>query len=320
MIIVRISMGLGNQLFQYAAAKALALEKKVPLKVDIASYAGYKLRNYELETGFNINVPAATAAEVQQYYYSHPVKGIWNRLFPAKKMRILGLRYDEPPVQKTLLQLHDLVLPPHKRKTYIEPHLNFDPHFFNANDDIYLQGYWMSWRYFEKYDAVIRKDLTVHRPVVAHLDSIVTGIQKVNSVSIHIRRTDYTSKEVIALKGQTTMRFYRNAMAMVEAEVGNPVYYMFSDDIQWVKENFPMQDRTVHYIDHNISHSAIEDFYLMQHCKHNIITHSTFGWWAAYLNANPGKIIIAPNKWFIKKSHNDKDICPPAWRTIENNV
>ncbi|QEC69069.1 alpha-1,2-fucosyltransferase [Panacibacter ginsenosidivorans] len=320
MIIVRISMGLGNQLFQYAAGKALSLEKNVPLKVDIASYGGYKLRNYELEKSFDINTPVATPTEIQHYYYPHPVKRVWNNLFPSRKMRVLGLRYDEPPLQKKLLQAHDLLLPPHKRTTYIEPHLNFDAHFFKANDDIYLQGYWMSWRYFEKYDETIRKIFTIHKPVVAHLENIVDDIHAQNSVSIHIRRTDYTSAAVIALKGQTTMGFYKNAIDIIEAKINNPVYYMFSDDIEWVKENFPMQDRMVHYIDNSISNSAIEDFYLMQQCRHNIITHSTFGWWAAYLNPNKEKMIIAPKKWFIKKSHNDKDICPPSWITIENNI
>ena len=313
MVISRLTGGLGNQMFQYAAAKALSLEKGTALKLDISTYGGYKLRKYELRDCFNIQTPLATTEEIKRYSYNHPVKRIWNKLFPSRKMRTLALPYEEPTLQRNLLAIHDFFLPPHKRKTYIEPHYYFDTNFYKAADDVYLQGYWMSWRYFEKYKTEIKKDFVVNRSLVAHLDNIVAKMQQQNSVSIHIRRTDYTTPEVIALKGQITLEFYKQAMKHIESTVKEPVYYMFSDDIYWVKENFPIENRKVCYVDNTISKSAIEDFYLMTQCKHNIITNSTFSWWAAWLNANPDKKIITPKKWYNNKVYNYKDVCPPSW-------
>jgi len=316
MIIVKISMGLGNQMFQYAAAKALSLEKNTMLKLDISTYSGYKLRKYELADCFNIQAPVATQEEIAVCNYCHPVKLVWNKLFPQKKMRILSLPYEEPVLQRNLLGLYDFFLPPYKRRIYTEPHYHYDDNFYNALDHTYLQGYWMSWRYFDKYATEIKNEFVVNHSLVAQHDAFVSKMQDQNSVSIHIRRTDYTTPEVIALKGRTTMEFYKQAIAHIEKNTDDPVYYMFSDDITWVKENFPMQHRNVCYIDKNISTSSIEDFYLMTQCKHNIITNSTFGWWAAYLNANPGKIIIAPKKWYNNKVYNYKDVCPPSWVQI----
>lgn len=318
MIIARITMGLGNQMFQYAAGKALALEKNVPLKVDTSAYSGYKLRKYELEEYFNITTEQATQGEIEQYRYNHPVKRVWNKIFKKHKLRILGLPYEERFVAKNLLALHDFLIPPHKRKTYTEPHYHFDKDFFQANSDIYLHGYWMSWRYFEKYDEVIRRLFTINNNLVKHVDELVDRIKKQNSVSIHIRRTDYADPFVVKLKGIIPPSFYINAIQYVGNKMSNPVFYIFSDDINWAKQNLAFNEITVHYIDETISTSAIEDFYLMTLCKHNIITNSTFSWWAAYLNNNPDKIVIAPKRWYNKAPYDYKDVCPPSWSILNS--
>jgi hypothetical protein len=242
-------MGLGNQMFQYAAARALSLEKGVPLKVDTTSYNGYPLRKYELETFFNIATEQASQEEIDQYRYSHPVKRVWNKLFPKHKLRVLGLPYDEKFIPRMLLTLHDVLKPPHQRKTYTERQYHFDKNFFKANNDIYLHGYWMSWKYFEKYDAQIRKDFTVNAQLVSHLASFVACLKKQNSVSIHIRRTDYTNPQVIKLKGLTPISFYVQAIEFIKSKITAPVFYVFSDDMHWVKQNFQAGEATVRYVD-----------------------------------------------------------------------
>src|SRR5215471_13785240 len=153
-------MGLGNQMFQYAAGLALALEKGTQLKVDTSSYAGYALRKYELKNFFDIQAEKATEEESKQYRYNHPVKSAWNKLFPKEKLRTLGLPYEEKIIPRSLLAFHDSIVPAHTRKTYLEPHYHFDKNFFKAGSDVYLQGYWMSWRYFEKYNDEIKKIYT----------------------------------------------------------------------------------------------------------------------------------------------------------------
>ena len=100
MIVSRISMGLGNQMFQYAAGLALSLEKKTQFKVDVFSYEGYKLRKYELENFFEVATPHASKEEITQFKFNHPVIRIWNKIFSANKMRHLGLPYEEHGLKK----------------------------------------------------------------------------------------------------------------------------------------------------------------------------------------------------------------------------
>ena len=319
MIISRITMGLGNQMFQYAAGLALSLEKNVELKLDVFSYNGYKLRKYELDNFFNINNRKATQEEIAKYDYNHPVKRGWNRIFPGRKMRTIGLPYEEPFLQRTLLSIHDLLLPSHQRKTYLEPHYHYDRNFFQAKDDVYLNGYWMSWKYFKKYDEVIRNAFSIKRELVSHLDDFVQAIRQVNSVSLHIRRTDYTDPEVVQLKGITPVQYYLDAVQYIQQKRDDIVIYAFSDDISWAKENLKPGGLKIHFVDHMVSNSAIEDFYLMTQCGDNIITNSTFSWWAAYLNGNENKIVVCPKKWYSKSSHyNYKDVYPTSWVTIDN--
>ena len=317
MVIVKITMGLGNQMFQYAAGLSLSKEKGTILKVDTSSYQGYKLRKYELDTFFGITTPEASREEIQALWYNHPLIKTWNKILPGKKIRVLGLPYEERIIQRNLLAFFDFFYPPHKRTTYTEPHYYHDKNFFNANKKLYLHGYWMSWKYFHKYDEDIKKAFVVRKELVEHLSEITGYIQRENSVSIHIRRTDYTSPAVIKLKGILPLSFFKRGIDYIRQKTGEVTVFIFSDDIQWVKENFQLEGVAVVYIDNTISNSAIEDFYLMMKCRHNIISHSTFGWWAAYLNSNDKKIVVAPRKWYAVSRFKSIDICPPSWTLIE---
>lgn len=316
MIISRITMGLGNQMFKYAAGKALSLEKKVPFKVDVSSYEGYKLRRYELDTIFNISTERATKEELKKYPVTHPVKRVWNKFFPTK-LRMLGLGYEEAVIPRTVLAAYNSITPPHKRKIYEEPHFNYHTSFFNANSNVYLNGYWMSWKYFEKYENEIRQDFTIRKDIVTHLDDIACKIKKINSVSIHIRRGDFTSQKNADLHGVIPIAFYLKAIEEIVKKISSLHFFIFSDDIEWVKENlntrFPIT-----YISKHITTTGIEDFYLMTICKHNIIANSTFSWWAAWLNGNKDKIVIAPKKFYNNSPFDYKDVYPTSWIVIDN--
>lgn len=311
-------MGLGNQLFQYAAALALSLEKNTALKVDVSSYEGYKLRKYELENCFGITTARATAEEIAAFRFDHPVKKIWNKLVPSKKMRMLGLPYEEAGLPRKVLVFYDTVSAPHKRKTYQEPHYHFDRKFFNATDHVYLQGYWMSWKYFQKYEEQVRNIFSVKKELVQHLHQLAAVMRSTNSVSVHIRRTDLTDPFVTKLKGVLTADYYEKAIAYLQEQYNDLSVYFFSDDMDWVKENFDLNKAKITYIDKTITSTGIEDFYLMTQCRNNIIANSTFSWWAAYLNSNPNKIVIAPKKWYSDNAHYDyKDVYPNEWIKIE---
>lgn len=318
MIIARITMGLGNQMFQYAAALALSLEKNVPLKVDTSSYAGYKLRQYELDTCFTIDTAKATETECSEYVFHHPVKRIWNKIIPGKKIRTLGLAYEETFIKRNLLAAYNFFSPPHKLLNYQEPHYHFDKHFFDTSENVYLHGYWMSWKYFQKYEQEVRNAFTIRKELIQHLETMAEKMQQNNSVAIHIRRTDFTDNKIQYLKTIIPVAYYVKAIALLKEKYNNISLYFFSDDIDWVKQNVHIENLPVYYIDKAFTSSAIEDFYLMTQCRHNIIANSTFSWWAAYLNAHQGKTVIAPKKWYSHASHyNYKDVYPLSWMLID---
>ena len=102
---------------------------------------------------------------------------------------------------------------------------------------------------------------------------------------------------------------------MLAKDLDQPVVYAFSDDPQWVKENIQLNFPT-RYVDHNKGKSSYEDLRLMSNCKHQVIANSSFSWWAAWLNANENKKVIAPSKWFADERVITKDVYPEAWIRI----
>lgn len=223
--------------------------------------------------------------------------------------------YEEKTLKRTILNLTNSISPAHKKKTYIEPHYHFDPHFSKAADDVFLIGYWMSWRYFEKFDNQIRQDFTIRKDLVSHLSEIENEIVANNSVSVHIRRGDFTSEKNVSLHGIIPISYYNKAIAEISRKTTSVHLFVFSDDIRWVKENLKIE-LPITFVSNEVTKAAVEDFYLMTLCKHNIIANSTFSWWAAYLNNNPGKIVIAPKKWYNKTFYNYSDVYPPSWTLL----
>ena len=131
-----------------------------------------------------------------------------------------------------------------------------------------------------------------------------------NAVSLHIRRGDYLQPKHWATTGSVCqLPYYQNAIAEMSRRVASPSYYIFSDDIAWVKENLPLQNAV--YIDWNTDEDSWQDMMLMSHCKHHIICNSTFSWWGAWLNPNMDKTVIVPSRWF---QHSEApDIYPTGW-------
>jgi hypothetical protein len=117
--------------------------------------------------------------------------------------------------------------------------------------------------------------------------------------------------ESAAYHGVLDPFYYEKAMGIIEEKIPDARIYFFSDDIQWVKQNLALNKHKELVSSH--SRSAIEDFYLMTQCRHNIIANSSFSWWTAWLNDNPGKIVIAPEKWFTDKKIKTKDLIPQGW-------
>ena len=273
MITVQLIGGLGNQLFQYAMAKSLSIEKKQKFSIDVSSFETYKLHHYALNH-FNI----------QKKVYKKPNRYL-NKII-------------------NLFQ---------KRTYYKEVNFNFNKSIFDINEsNIYLEGYFQSEKYFVKHEKQIRKDFEIISPLKKQTHEAIKHIQEVNSVSLHIRRGDYL-QHMIHNTDKTD--YYKTAMATMQSKVENPVYFIFSDDIPWAKENFKTNFETI-FVDFNDALTNFEDLKLMSACKHNIIANSSFSWWGAWLNTNKNKIIVAPKLWFNDSTINTNDIIPDSWIKI----
>ena len=140
------------------------------------------------------------------------------------------------------------------------------------------------------------------------------GNTKKNSISIHIRRGDYLHPKFNHLYGNIcTIEYYKEAITILQQKYANLHFYIFSDDISWVKENLPIVPST--YIDWNKKEDSWQDMYLMSQCKHNIIANSSFSWWGAWLNNNPNKTVICPSRFM--NLNQQSDIVPEDWIQIQ---
>lgn len=288
MIITQLKGGLGNQLFQYAAGYSLARYHKVPVKVDLRnivdSHQNDTLRQYGLQ---HLNAPPEMASDDEIAATTHVNLFEWF-------------------LQK--------LLPSYRRKIYNEKLIGFDKNFFNARSNIYLKGYRQSEKYFLPYACEIRKLFTLQSNVVLGVQNCLQQLKKSNSVSVHIRHGDY-SQAAIEYHGILHNNYYQQAIDRFATANEKATFFIFSDDIEWVKNNLVFSG-DVQFVSGNISKTQYEDFYLMSQCKHNIIANSTFSWWAAWLNANPDKIVIAPKKWYNKPGLDTTDLIPESWIRI----
>ncbi len=182
--------------------------------------------------------------------------------------------------------------------------------FKNINE-IFI-GTWQSELYFDNVKDKITSYFKFNSDLLTSKTlSILKEIDKTQSVAVHIRRGDYLSKPYIdEFSNICTLSYYKNAINYLEDKVSDAKFFLFTDDLQWAKIN--LNERNVVFVDiNNERKNSWQDMYLMSRCKHQIIANSTFSWWAAYLNINKSKIVIAPSKW-INTLPKD-DIVPQSW-------
>lgn len=288
MIVSKIQGGLGNQLFQYALGRRLALDRGVPLKLDLSWYWANRVRSYGL---WHFNICAEMA-------------------FPDDIALTAGKRND-PMARKLEGQM-----PYYHRSQVWQQHRQFDANILNVKSPVYLHGYWQSEKYFQAIEAILRQELTLKASPDAGNQALAHTIAQVNAVSLHVRRGDYVSSPQAAkVHGLCSLAYYQRAMATVAERVKAPHFFIFSDDLAWVQENLKTT-YPVTYVGQNGADKDYEDLRLMTLCQHHIIANSTFSWWGAWLGANPNKIVVAPQPWLTVPDHDPRDIIPAAWLTV----
>jgi len=289
MIVVRLMGGLGNQLFQYAFAKHLSVLNNCELGIDIS---GLKHDG----DAFSVNFTN------REYYLDHYNTTIIKPLSKSYLKRFKGF----------WKRIHTMT---GKKYQYIKEHnTTFDQQMLAIKDNTLVEGYWQSEKYFKGIEHVIRKDLTLKKEIHGQNKTIAEKIALTRSVSLHVRRGDYVSNPVFSkVLGACQPDYYERAIGLMNEKIENPTYFIFSDDIPWAKENLNFKGRPATFVTNNNEAQCFEDLRLMSMCENNIIANSSFSWWGAWLNAQAGKIIIVPEKWFNDLAMCDDDLIPAEW-------
>jgi hypothetical protein len=292
MICIQLIGGLGNQMFQYACGRSLAYRHKTALIFDTSHLkkkkGGITSRSYSLDI-FNIQGAEISEAELKK---TRPrIYRIFNSL--SIKLRHKGIQ----------------------TSTYfIENKFSYNAGIEKTSGNCFLSGYWQSQRYFKVIESLIRQEFTFPNKLNRQNSDWLSEIKNSNSVSLHIRRTDFVNNISHDIHGFCSMDYYKEAIETMHGKVKNPVFFIFSDDIEWAKTNLVITSKCF-FISGNTGSNSYIDMQLMSFCKHNIIANSSFSWWGAWLNSNADKIVTAPLKWFKEEilNSNTMDLIPETW-------
>lgn len=270
--------GMGNQMFQYALGRNLSLMYNVPLKIDLSFLKNRNMGPNFVYRDYDLDV--------------YNVNGDFDL---SNVVQVVALN---------------------------EPHFNFSNTLSEHVGDllkkgvpILLNGYWQSPFYFREFEYKIRDDFKFRNKIEDADDYIIDMLYKIrstNSVLINVRRTDYLNTNFHGVMG---VDYIEQARSIIESKVENLNYFIFSDDIEWCRENINLPNMTI--VDHSYKGDRFEYYLqLMSNCKHFIIPNSSFAWWSAWMNTNSDKIVIAPKKWINDVNIDTNDITPSDWIRI----
>jgi len=293
MRIVKLKGGLGNQMFQYAFAKCLEKETGDIVKLDYSAYDTLQedtIRKIGISK-YCITLESASIEELRSIL----------RLNHKSNSQSFGYRVG--------ILIENAI----NKSYYWEPDRRFRS-IQSLKDYSYFDGYWQSWRYVDLIKNELVRDFQPNYTLSQATVTLKNTMECQNSVFIGVRRGDY-SKE-LSHYGSFSTQYYRNAMGFISAHVDNPVFYIFSNDIQWCKTNIDWGNHTVVFRDLDQQTSDFEELQLMTSCKHAIIVNSTFNWWGATLIKNDRKIVCCPEKWWF--DNKPIDIINNGWIKIKD--
>ena len=268
MIIIQMAGGLGNQMFQYALYRQLISMGKIVKMDDEAGFKEDAQRNPALAS-FGIAYERASRKEI--------IRMTDASMFPPARIR------------RKLFGRHS--------HSYFEENKLFQAKIFDW-DNVYLEGYWQSEKYFPDAAKILKKEFRIKSigGLSVQAEERLREIEQTQAVSIHIRRGDYLLPQNQVLFGDIcTERYYEKAMKTIADRYPDVTFYLFTNDSEWAKEWIEKP-----YLIVPVEWAEAKDYELltlMSRCKHNILANSSFSWWASYLNENPDKMVIAPDKW-----------------------
>ncbi len=305
MKIVKVAGGLGNQMFQYAFARALEERTGDEVYLDLSTYEYMPAHNgFELDRLFAIQYRAARKEDVERLA-THP--------------------------RNSLSQIRRKYFT--KRTHHIDRVFRYDPSVFELKGDRYFEGWWQSEKYFTPFAESLREEFRFvgdpgerNRRLIETMADIGAGsgkdgevacADKSHFVSVHVRRGDSLRLPETQVCTET---YYRNAFSLVRERIERPHFLVFSDDLPWCRAHFGLDAAEVTFVDWNRGPDSWRDMWLMSRCRSHIIANSSFSWWGAWLDPCLGKLVVAPERWslaspgrFAYYRYDFGDIVPETW-------
>ncbi len=275
--------GLGNQLFQYATAYSISKLQKTELVLDKRffdtnnQHGGYRLEK--------LNIP---------------------------NLSVVATEHEKPKWKVNLITKIPML------DWIIDTKIIHESRFQGAHtipDHALLLGYWQDSKYFSQNLKEFR-EFFVPVSITSKVSSERLEMQKLNSVSVHIRRGDYiTNPEALRNHGICSIAYYTKAINYVLEKVKNPTFYIFSDDVSWVEDNLAKLFKANDSF-YMIGNSQEEDLWLMSNAKHHIVANSSFSWWGAYLASGNKQIVVSPFPWFDIPQKYTVDPSLSGWKRV----
>ncbi|MPR34961.1 alpha-1,2-fucosyltransferase [Salmonirosea aquatica] len=290
----KITGGLGNQLFQYATARAVAHHHETSVAFDLHSFQNHTIDPDTTPRAYELAALGISAVQPS--------------LFDGLALGIRAVPYQS--------RLQKLVRRWRRITEYREIHMGYDPAILKKTTaNTYLIGYFQSELYFENIQSILRKELKF----ISNPDSDLTGFpNSSNPVSLHIRRGDYvTNARARQLHGLCSLDYYQKAATYLANRLGEIHLFVFSDDQAWARKNLSLP-YPITFVEKHEGRNSFYDMYLMSQCKHHIIANSSFSWWGAWLNPSHNKIVVAPSRWLAHEvqANESADRIPLGWVRI----
>lgn len=284
-VVVRLMGGLGNQMFQYATAKALALRIGAELQLDLSWFGNDPNRQFALGS-------FAIKAHLQKQRKRKP-QG--NNLY-TRVLRKFGFPREKQGIP-----------------VFRETSALYDPMFEKIQQPVFLDGYFQSENYFVPFRQQIMEEFIIREEPSPAASQILRQILSTDAIALHIRRGDYVTNPIAsAYHGTCSLDYYHAGLDRVTEGLSKPHCFVFSDDPYWVRENFkpniPMTLVDIHRTD-----QAHEDLRLMMTCQKFVIANSSLSWWGAWLSSCDGKKVVAPLNWYQNSDKDTSDLIPKTW-------
>jgi hypothetical protein len=274
-VITRLIGGLGNQMFQYAVGRHLAVRRDTDLELDLSWFANALPDETPRTYGL---APYGVAAGLDGWglVRRRPAAGYGG---VGRAMRRLGLEIG---------------------KVMIDREAGFRPAVLAAPDGTLLVGHWQTERYFREIAPTIRAELTLRDAPAGRNAELIAEIRAAPSVSVHVRRGDFvTSAATTRAHGAPQPGYHRAGVATIAARSGDALHaYVFSDDPAWCASHLDLGVPTT-VVAHNADAAPHEDLRLMAACRHHVLANSSFSWWGAWLDADPNAVVVAPRRWVV---------------------